>query len=439
MTVHTHASGSAELFTESGRLNGKLLRDICLQAGADDAGFVELDRPAIADEKPHILRAFPATRTLLSIVVRMNRENVRSPARSIANNEFHHSGDEVDEICREVVTRLERAGIRAMNPPMAFPMEADRWMTGRMWVVSHKPVAVAAGMGHMGINRNVIHPKFGNFILLGTILLADDVDTAGRELDFNPCIDCKLCVAACPVGAISGDGHFNAASCYTHNYKEFMGGFNDWVENVVESRDRVDYRGRVKENETLSTWQSLTYGANYKAAYCMAVCPAGEDVLPLFQLSKKAFRDEILKPLVEKEEALYVVPGSDAEAHARKRFPHKSLRHVRNTLRPRNIATLIEGMPWTFQRGQARDLDATYRFTFTGRESAEVTVCISAGKITVTPGLVGHPTLAVVADSETWLGYLAGEKSLPWALLTRRVRLRGNPKWLLAFGRCFPR
>jgi len=49
-------------------------------------------------------------------------------------------------------------------------MEQDRF-PGKIWVVSHKPVAVAAGLGHMGIHRNVIHPKFGNFIVLGTVLI----------------------------------------------------------------------------------------------------------------------------------------------------------------------------------------------------------------------------------------------------------------------------
>jgi epoxyqueuosine reductase QueG len=38
-------------------------------------------------------------------------------------------------------------------------------------MVAHKPVAVAAGLEHMGVHRNVIHPRFGNFILLGTILV----------------------------------------------------------------------------------------------------------------------------------------------------------------------------------------------------------------------------------------------------------------------------
>ena len=100
----------------------------------------------------------------------MNREPIRSPARSVANLEFHHVGDTVNEVAREIVQALERKGIRATNPAMGYPMEQSRF-PGKIWVVSHKPVAIAAGLGHMGIHRNVIHPKFGNFILLGTVLL----------------------------------------------------------------------------------------------------------------------------------------------------------------------------------------------------------------------------------------------------------------------------
>src|SRR5882762_2282177 len=96
---------------------------------------------------------------------------IRSPARSVANLEFHHTGDHVNEIARKIVATLEHEGVRAMNPAMGFPMEMDRFPGGKIWVVSHKPVAVAAGLGHMGIHRNVIHPRFGNFILLGTVLI----------------------------------------------------------------------------------------------------------------------------------------------------------------------------------------------------------------------------------------------------------------------------
>lgn len=121
-----------------------------------------------------------------------------------------------------------------------------------------------------------------------------------------------------------------------------------------------------------------------------------------------------------------------------KRYPHKTVRQVRSSLRPRTIASLLFGMPLSFQRHAAGKLDATYHFVFTGNQPAEATVTIRDGKMTVENRLVGKPNLKVIADSETWLGFLAGERNLLWALLTRRIRLRGNPKWLQAFKRCFP-
>lgn len=131
----------------------------------------------------------------------------------------------------------------------------------------------------MGIHRNVIHPKFGNFILLGTVLLDAEATEHSAPIAYNPCLECRLCVTACPVGAIAPDGAFNFAACLTHNYREFMGGFTDWVEQIADSEDALDYRSRASEPETASMWQSLSHGANYKSAYCMAVCPAGEDVI----------------------------------------------------------------------------------------------------------------------------------------------------------------
>src|SRR3954471_8412580 len=140
-------------------LDAEWLKQLVLDAGAADVGFVEIGRPALDDQREDIKKAFPRTRTLISFVVRMNREAIRTPARSVANTEFHHSGDEVNDVARKVVRILEDRGIRAMNPAMGFPMAVDR-SPGKVWVVSHKPVAVAAGLGMMGIHRNVIHPKF---------------------------------------------------------------------------------------------------------------------------------------------------------------------------------------------------------------------------------------------------------------------------------------
>src|SRR3954453_9034005 len=327
---------------KSDRLDPAWLKQLVLDAGADDVGFVEIGRPALDDQRADILQAFPRTRTLISFAVRMNREAIRTPARSVANTEFHNSGDEVNDVARRVVRILEDRGIRAMNPAMGFPMEMDRF-PGKVWVVSHKPVAVAAGLGMMGVHRNVIHPKFGNFILLGTILLDAEVSESGPPIDYNPCLECRLCVAACPVGAISNEGDFNFSACYTHNYREFMGGFTDWVEQVADSKSARDYRSRVSDAESASMWQSLSFGANYKSAYCLAVCPAGEDVIGPFLADRKTHLKEIVRPLQEKEETIYVSKNSDAEDHVVKRFPHKKIKHVGNSLRPNSVEVFLDG------------------------------------------------------------------------------------------------
>jgi len=418
-------------------LNADRLKKTCFNAGADDVGFVELNRPELSDQREDILAVFPKARTLISFVCRMNREPIRSPARSIANLEFHHTGEDVDEVARKIVTALEKQGIAAINPAMGFPMEMEHF-PGKLWVVSHKPVAVAAGLGRMGIHRNLIHPKFGNFVLLGTLVTEAEVTDYDQAIDYNPCLQCKLCVAACPVGAIGADGHFDFSACYTHNYREFMGGFSDWVGNVADSKNRADYRMKVDLPETVSMWQSLSFGANYKAAYCLAVCPAGEEVIGLYEADKKQHLAEVVKPLQQKAEALYVIPNSDAAAHATRQFPHKALREVNGTLTPQNIKGFLNGMPLVFQRHQSKGLNATYHFTFTGKEKAKATIDIRDKKLKVQKGHVGKADLKVWADSETWLKFLAKEVSIASALLRFKIRMIGSPKLLLAFGKCFP-
>lgn len=419
-------------------LDAGWLKRLVLDSGADDVGFVEIGRPALDDQRQDILNVFPHTKTLISFVVRMNREAIRTPARSVSNLEFHHRGHEVNDIARNVVEILEDRGIRAMNPAMGFPMEMNRF-PGKIWVVSHKPVAVAAGLGMMGIHRNVIHEKFGNFILLGTILLDAEVSESSQPINYNPCLECKLCVAACPVGAISPEGDFNFSACYTHNYREFMGGFTDWVEQVTDSKNASDYRSRVSDAESASMWQSLSYGANYKAAYCLAVCPAGEDVIGPFLTDRKAHLKDVVRPLQEKKETVYVARNTDAEEHVAKRFPHKKIKHVGNTLRPNSIGDFLSGIPNVFQPGKSAGLNATFHFTFTGREQRLATIVIQDRTISVNEGHRGQPDLSVTADSQTWIDFLRQERNVVWALLRRKIRLNGPLKLLVAFGSCFPR
>jgi epoxyqueuosine reductase QueG len=419
------------------KLTAAELLQIARECGVDDCGLVSIDAPSLEVERPHIVRAFPAARTLLSIVMRMHREPVRSPARSVANLEFHTVGRYVDDVARAIVRRLEDRGVRALNPAMAFPMEMDSFPE-RGWIVSHKRVAEAAGLGKMGIHRSLIHPKFGSFVLLGTVFIAADLEAEGRPLDYSPCVECKLCVAACPVGALKPDGYFDFSSCLTHNYQEFMGGFVNFVEDIANSKSSADFREKVSYAETVKRWQSLSYGPTYNAAYCIAVCPAGEDVIGPYLADKRRHLKEVVDPLTSRSEPVFVSKGSDAADHVAKRFPHKRIRWVRPGARATSIKGFLFGIGLSFQRGKAGELNATYHFTFTGAEPAEATVTIKNRRLTVSKGHVGEPNLRVRADARSWLRFLNKEISILRCLATGAVRLKGPPRLLIAFGKCFP-
>lgn len=419
-------------------LGAEEVRALALAAGADDAGVVSLDHPDLAEERPYVLRALPEARSLIAIVLRMHVDDVRSPTRSVANLEFHRTGHAVDDVGRRLAAALAERGHPTINPPMAFPMEMESY-PGRAWIVSHKRVAVAAQLGRMGLHRSVIHPRFGSFILLGTVLTTAEIGGAPAPLDFNPCVDCKLCVAACPVGAIEPDGGFRFSACLDHNYREFMTGFTDFMEEVADSKDRHALRDRVSQPEAVSLWQSLAYEPNYKAAYCIAVCPAGEDVMGPFLQRRAEHLQRVVKPLTERVETLYAVAGSDAEAHARRRFPHKRVRLIRSSLRPAGPRAFFRALPLIFQRGPARGWRATFHFELSGAEPVQATVRIEDGALSVADGLSGEADVRVAADGAVWLEIVTKRRSPVLAVLTGRLKVRGDRSLLGRFAACFPR
>ncbi|MBI5569250.1 MAG: SCP2 sterol-binding domain-containing protein [Desulfomonile tiedjei] len=418
-------------------LDAQELRELCIQAGADDAGFVEIDRPALADQKADLLYLMPSTRTIASLVFRLNREPLRTLAHSVTNLEFSSVSKQANATARTIVSALERRGIRCLNTTAGFPYEADRWL-GQTWLTCDKILAEQAGLGRMGWNRLVIHPEFGDGIMLANVLLDAEVSSNGAKLKENPCLECKLCVSVCPTGAIAQDGHFDFVSCYTHNYRERLGGFSHWIETIVSSKNPKEYRKRVTDAETISMWQNLSIGPQTRCDRCMAVCPAGKEVIGEYLSDRKGYVQSLVKPMKAKEETIYAVAGSDAEAHVKARLSHKRLKRVSNGLRPSSTQGFLRSLPIVFQRNQSEGLNATFHFTFVGAEPCKGTAVIRDRKIEVFPDHVGSADLHLTADSNTWLKFLAKETSLPWALITRKIRIKGSPKLMAAFARCFP-
>ncbi len=419
------------------RMDAAVLKRMAREAGADDAGVVDLSRAALAAYRQDLLAVLPGALCVMVLAFRVNPAHIRSQAHSVADNEFKLTWADANRSARRFVRQLRQKGVQAVNMPVGFPMEANRW-PDRMWLTSDKVFAVEAGLGQMGYNRLVLHPEYGASVVLGSVLLATNCDTYDQPLAFNPCIECRLCVKICPVGAVKPMNSFNFMSCYSHNYHERLGGFQNWVENLVASKDPADYRRRVSDDETISMWQHLAIGAQTCCDRCMAVCPAGKTAIGEFLEDRRGFIQRHLKPFKDLPETIYVVKGSDAERHVRSNFPSKRVKPISKGTRPLSAAGFLQSLPLVFQPGQSKGLDARYHFTFTGAENLEGTVVIANQTVTVQEGLIGMPNLHVTADSQIWIKFLAREVNLLKALLTRRIKMKGAPTLMKAFAKCFP-
>jgi len=100
---------------------------------------------------------------------------------------------------------LER--VRAVEPAASGRGFCD------MAPLLEKAWAVEAGLGWQGKNALVINPRLGSFILLGELVMDIEVESFSEPFTEERCRDCRLCMDACPIGAIVAQQVIDTSRC----------------------------------------------------------------------------------------------------------------------------------------------------------------------------------------------------------------------------------
>jgi epoxyqueuosine reductase len=165
-----------------------------------------------------------------------------------------------------------------------------------------REAAARAGVGFYGKNTMLITRRHGSWIVLGTLVTDVDVEPTPR-LDLD-CGECRLCIDACPTGALDEPGVLDATKCLSY-----------WT----QSRRAVpfDYREELGDR---------VYGCDT----CQDVCPWNRGVE-----RRRAGRQpaEGSEPLVSLVDWLESDPGELSRRYERLYVPRNDGRHLqRNAL-----------------------------------------------------------------------------------------------------------
>lgn len=113
-----------------------------------------------------------------------------------------------------------------------------------------REVAKRAGIGWYGKNCSIINDEYGSFIFIGYIVT--DIEIEKDEKKKEKCGDCRLCIDACPVGAIEEGYIINATKCIAY---------------LTQTKKKIPYELREKMGVKI-------YGCDT----CQLVCPHNKNV-----------------------------------------------------------------------------------------------------------------------------------------------------------------
>ena len=130
------------------------------------------------------------------------------PRPGFARISRYAGGDDYHDVMLEQIEALA-AGIEALvQAPVRWRAYVD---TGP---VLERAIAARAGLGWIGKNACLVHPRLGSYVFLG--VLFTDLALAFDEPEPDHCGTCRACLDACPTAAFAEPGVVDSRRCLSY-------------------------------------------------------------------------------------------------------------------------------------------------------------------------------------------------------------------------------
>ena len=176
-------------------------------ADLSDAGFIYLPADAVKRFRVGIVYVFP----LSDGVINTLSDGLKGTAPNLLY--LHHYRQVnyfLDRVGLLLSRFLQSKGYESLPVPASQMVDWEK-QAGHL---SHKRLAVSAGLGWIGRNNLLVTPEFGSRIRLATVLTAAPL-SVGTPVPFG-CGDCHKCLSRCPAAAIKEKpDSFDHQACFS--------------------------------------------------------------------------------------------------------------------------------------------------------------------------------------------------------------------------------
>jgi epoxyqueuosine reductase len=197
--------------------NYQTLKKICVTLGVDVFGVAEIS--GIKNEfmlSDALLGAFDKAVVLGTRLSRAVLAEIETHPTKLYFHHYRTLNAFLDQAALRLTNIIQEKGYEALAIPASQIVD---WENQKAHL-SHKKIAVAAGLGWIGRNNLLVNKKFGSQVRLVTILTNMPLKTDKPAK--TGCGSCYACVALCPAEAIKKDPlKFDHVKCF-EKLKEFQ-------------------------------------------------------------------------------------------------------------------------------------------------------------------------------------------------------------------------
>jgi len=226
----------------------KMLIDQITSWGANLVGVADTALlKGIETEPLNLLQDFPRA---ISIAMHLSDaviDTITDRPTPIYSSHYSRVNSMLDDIALRTVNFLQSRNARAMPIPASVILDKEKWTS----FISHKAVAIAAGIGWQGKSLLLVSPQFGPRVRLVTVLT--DADLSPDDPLKNRCGRCMECRDHCPAGAIRGAG----------------------TDNHYATREEALYFDRCV-HQVRDIFSSLPHIVPLICGVCISACPWGK-------------------------------------------------------------------------------------------------------------------------------------------------------------------